>query len=395
MKELLASCLVFLLVLKSQGQIQNPLVRKADVPHCEIMQIGLTDSATHVFFKYTAPSQYEKGGWICAGDGFYIKDNQSGRKYRMLNSLNIPICPSKEVFDSSSQVHYFSLSFQPLPLDAKEIDIIESPEGGFNFYGVSLIQDRPADHTIDYVQLLEDTPVKEAGSFMKDGKAVQYFVHNGFVITMHLAIETTYGKYYTAYISIENHSERRVDFDPEDITAVIYDKAAEIPGVVLSHDEYMKKVKKSQKWSSFWVALGEAGAASNAGYSSSQTYSNSSGYGGSSGYSSGYFGNQYGSVSANVRTYGNVSAQSTTYNYDATANYYAQQNARNNVASFNREQYLIRESIDQGYLKANTIFPEQRINGYLNIVYRKGEMASVAIKLKNETYTFVWNSGKK
>ncbi len=395
MKKLLILFLINLPMLKTVAQIQNPKIQHSDVPQCEIMQIGLTDSATHIFFKYTAPPKYTNGGWICAGETFYIKDNLSGRKYKMINSLNIPICPTKEVFSEVSQVHYFSLSFQPVPKETKEIDIIENPENGFNFYGVSLTQNNPIDHSIDYVNLLEETPVKEGGSFIKDGKNVQYFVHNGLVITMHLSIENSYGKYYTAYISIENHSDKRINFYPETITAKIYNEKVESPLPVLNYEEYMKKVKRKQNWNSFWVALGEAGAASNAGYSVSQTHSNTSGYVNSNGYSSGYFGNEYGSVSTNVRTYGNFSTNTTTYNYDATANYYAQQNARNNMANFNNQQYEIKESINQGYLKSNTIFPDQRINGYINVVFKKADYTIVTVALNNENYIFTWSNPKK
>lgn len=394
MKYLLISILISFSTAKTFAQIQNPQIKHADIPECEIMQIGLTDSATHVFFKYSVPPKYSNGGWICVGENFYIKDNQTGIKYKMLNSLNIPICPTKEVFSNTNQIHYFSLSFQPIPKETQEIDIIESPENGFNFFGVSLKENQQVDNSINYVKLLEETPVKEGGKFLKDGKTVQYFVHNGLVLTMHLAIENVYGKYYTAYVSIENHSGKRIEFYPEKISAKTHDGQIESPLQVFSYEAYMKKVKRKQNWNSFWVALGEASIANSAGYSVTQTQSNTKSYIRSNSYSTGYFGNEYGSVSTNIRTYGNFSTTTTTYNYDATANYYAQQNARNNLERFDNMQYEIKESINQGYLKSNTIFPDQRINGFINIEFKKTDYTFVSIEINKEYYNFIWSNPK-
>jgi hypothetical protein len=389
MKNLFFLSIFGLINFSGLAQIQNPKIQKSEVPQCEIIQIGLTDSLTHIFFKYT--NDREIGSWICAGENYYIKDTKTNKKYKLINSLNIPICPSSHTFNREKQVHYFSLSFEPLPKTTKEIDIIENPQGGFNVYGVSL-EPTKIDSSINYVEHLEETPVKEYGSFLKDGKAVQYFIHNGFVIAMHLSIESSYGKYYTAYISIENYNDKRVDFYPENITSNSNKNDIEVQLEVLSYNQYMKKVNNVQAWNSFFVALGEVSAASKAGYSSSTTTTNASGYSNSSGYTSGYFGNTYGSVSSNVRTYGNLTSNSTSYNYDATANYYAQQNASRNIINYNSQQYSIKESIDQGYLKSNTIFSNQRINGYINIKFKKADIIIVTVPLNGENYSFVWNN---
>ena len=42
-------------------------------PQCEIMHIGLTDSLTHIFFKYTTATSNTKNNSICIDDNIYIK----------------------------------------------------------------------------------------------------------------------------------------------------------------------------------------------------------------------------------------------------------------------------------------------------------------------------------
>lgn len=371
------------------GQIFSPKFKRADVPQCEIMHIGATDSATHVFFKFTD----DKQGAICINEEYHIKDNQTGRKYKLLNSINIPVCPSSHVFDSLNKIHYFGLSFEPLPKETTEIDLIESNDNnGFNFYGVSLKKDdsQISPSKIDFIDLLENSPVREMGYFLKDGRTVQYNIYKGLAIGVHLSIEKAYGKYYTAYISIENNTGKRIDFYPELIRAYVYQGDKEFECEVLTYNEYLKKVKNQQAWNSFFVALGESSAANQAGHSTSVTQSTSTSNSVSNGYYSGYYGNKYGAVSSNVRTYGTSTTTSTTYNYDGTANYYARQNANRNITAYNYQQSRIVDSIDQGYLKANTIFKEQRLNGYINVLFKKGDVIYIDIPINNEFYSFMW-----
>jgi len=355
-------------------------------PQCEIMHIGLTDSLTHIFFKYTTATSNTKNNSICIDDNIYIKSTLSEKKYKLINSLNIPICPAYQELNDSNQIHYFSLTFQPLPKNTKQIDIIENGNRyAFNFDEVSLSPNKI--DSIAYLDLLEETPVKEKGEFLKDGKIVKYFIHKGFIIGLNLTIESLYGKYYTAYISIENYTKNRRDFFPERIISYVknIDGSTQF-SFVLSYEAYMKKVNKKQKNESFFYALGESISAMNTGYSASNTNTNSNGQSNSLG----YFGNSNGYVSSNVRTYANVSSNSTTVNYDATANYFARQNATKNINDFNNMQYSIRKNINLGYFKANTIFSNERINGYVNIPFTKANELIIKIPLNNEVYTFEW-----
>ena len=389
MKHFLLLLLLSFLCVKTDAQILNPFTQSRENSDCEIMQIGLTDSLTYVFFKY---NNLKINGILCVGEDVVIKDNKTNKKYKLVNSLNIPICPAYHCFNDNVKQHYFSLAFEAIPKNTNEIDIIGNPKGGFNFLGISLEHKSFHADSINYLDLIESTPVKEKGSYLKEGKEIQYFAYDGLIVSMYLSKSDLYGDYYAAFISVTNYSKRRFDFYPENITVSckLYGKRFDLP--ILSCDEYVKIVRKKQAWNSFFVELGESLAASNAGHSSSYTNNHSSGNIQSYGRLSGYLGNMYGSVSSNVRSYNNFETNSTTNYYDASANYYASQNASRNIAEFNSVQNNELELINQTYLKANTIFNNQRISGNILIKFKEAETISVTILIKNEKYVFQWGN---
>lgn len=388
----------FLLNLQLFSQIVNPTITRSDNPLCDIMQIGLTDSMTYVFLKYTNLTSNQTK--LCIDENSCLKIKNIDKTFKLLSCMNIPIYPSYHIFDSLKQIHYFSVTYQPIPRNTKEIDIIGNINSDLNFYGVSMVANSQMSDSVDYIGLLEETPVKEKGYFYKDGKIVQYYIYKGLVIAMYLSEENEYGHYFTANISIENYTNIRIDFFPEKIYSIFYNSKIEAQYNAISYTKYIQKVKRKQGTQTFFVALGQTLAASSAGYSSSTTYNNTSGKINSNSFSSGFFGDSYGYVSSNVRTYANFTTSSATYNYDATANYYALQNAGNNIRRFIDQKYQINDIINQGYLKTNTIFPNQRINGYVNIDYKSNDYLTVVVPIKNETYLFRWpfipeNSTKK
>lgn len=121
------------------GQINNPNVTRKEVTYCDITKIEINSTNTIVHFKYKAPSTYVKGGWVCAGKDFFIRDSDTKKIYNLIKANNIPICPEKHNFDYQGQTLDFNLVFQPIASNTKQIDIIEDEvKGGFNFYGVEL-----------------------------------------------------------------------------------------------------------------------------------------------------------------------------------------------------------------------------------------------------------------
>lgn len=233
---------------------------------------------------------------------------------------------------------------------------------------------------------------KEIKLFYKDGKAFQYYTHNGISITMHLSIERNYGKYYVAHIALENFTGDSFHFNPHNIKALFKNKERESNAVVLTKGEFLKKVNNRQAWNSALVAFGESYTANQAGYSSSTTTSTTSGVSNSYGSVSGYYGNTYGSFYGNSSTYGTSTTISNTTTYNPTANYIAQQNAQQNINEYQNQQYQVKKVLDDGYLKINTIENEQRIFGQINIKYKKSDQIRVIVPVNGIEYEFLWNN---
>lgn len=450
-------------------RIPNPSIRKSEVPYCKVKSIEISQEKTIVNFNYAAPEIYANGGWVCVGDNFFLRDNETGKKYFLIKANNIPVCPQKYTFSRQGESLIFSLEFQPIPKTCKEIDIIESlSDVGFNFYGVNLSGNRKvaiysasnSNEAIQYsLSLATEGKLKNKGNFLgdilykipagasvgvyskdkgyykvnhsgnigylselyfnennksskqntntakknitnkkeiksyyKNGKTFQYYIHNGISVTMHLSIEKNYGKYYIAYVAIENLTGKAFNFNPNNIRSILTKKGEEFSGEVLSSNEYIRKVNNRQAWNAALVAFGESSAASQAGYSSSSTTSTTSGYSNSYGSASGYYGNTYGSISGTSSTYGTATTHSNTQSYSGAANYAAQQNAQRNINNYQNQQYQIKNVLNQGYLKLNTIDNEQRIVGQINIKYKSADKIKITIPVNGVNYDFWWNN---
>jgi S1-C subfamily serine protease len=128
------------IVQTSIGQIINPSFTSREVNYCDVLKIEKNKSNTIIYFKYTAPSNYINGGWVCVGNNFFIRDINTRTTYKLIKANNIPICPNKHNFQYKDQELEFNLVFEALPPSVDRIDIIEDETNhGFNFFGVNLI----------------------------------------------------------------------------------------------------------------------------------------------------------------------------------------------------------------------------------------------------------------
>lgn len=427
MKYLKLFGLILFVSTNLSAQYRHLTIQKSEVPALKIIQVDFREFSTLIHLQYT---NTELTGWTCIGENIYIKHKETFKKYKLLNSINLPLCDKKHLFDKENQIHHFTLEFEKVPESIGEFDIIENTEGGFNFYGVRIDTTIKMSSFIDVVSLIEETPVKEYSFYYKDGNPVLYYKHKGLMIAVLLTYDNSYGKYYQANILIQNLTGREFNFNPEDITAeyfqivkaskkhknkldkinyiddvyynpetdynfrseatIINDTLIKYEAQVLSYSEYMKKVKNRQAWSTFAVAFSESMAASNAGYSSSTTQTSVYGYSNSYGYASGYIGNTYGSIFSSTNTYGAAYGTSNTQKYDGATAYVAQQNANRNISSFQNKQFEIKRNLSEGYMKLNTIMNENEYVGYVNIVYAKVDKIRLNIPINNLIYTFEW-----
>ena len=241
---------------------------------------------------------------------------------------------------------------------------------------------------IDIRSFTEQTPVKESGTYYKDGSAIQYTKHKDLIVSTQATWSRNHGRYLQIDISIQNLTGRDQLFSPNAITATFQIGEEVVDHEVLSHEEYMKKVGRNQFWQGIAIAAIEGAAAGVAGHSSSTTSYSST----SSGSASGYVGDDYGHVYGSSTTYGTSYSSS----YNGAAAYAAQQNANRNVEEFTDKQYQIKHQLSQGYAKLHTINNETEYLGYVNIKAKKSDMKAenilmeVTIPLNNTNFIFYW-----
>ena len=298
------------------------------------------------------------------------------------------------IFDKEGQEHYFALEFEKVP-ETSSFDIIEneSSEYAFNFYGVQIDTLVKKDY-VDLDKMVEDFPIqKEIGAYLKNNVIIQYAKAKGIILTMYIQAVKQYGKYFTVNMDLQNFSGKSILFALNKISAegyVVKDGqiSKTIPLEILSSYEYDKKVANKQAWSNFWVALGEGMAASNAGYSSSTTTYNGNSH--TSAYASayGYAGNTYGYANAYGSAYTTTYGKAHTESYNGAAAYAAQQNARANVERHAAGQYEIRQQLNEGYVKDNTIQNQVEYSGFFNIKYKKIDHIKIDFVIDGITFPF-------
>jgi len=199
----------------------------------------------------------------------------------------------------------------------------------------------------------------------QDGVPVQFYFIDSISVAVKISTKQLYGNYYEAFITIENGSPDQFDFDPSDITASLVKDGQASEGDVLGYDEYIKKVKRRQNWTAAFTAFAEAAAATSAGYSSTKV-------------------NAYAQTSSGKTVV--VQANSTSYN-GANA-YAASQNAANNMNQMINQQYDIKKNISDGYLKRNTVFPNSRIIGFVNIKLEDADHILLNVPVNGKVYHF-------
>jgi hypothetical protein len=91
-----------------------------------LLRITISPIHTKVDFGYsTLNSIYTNGGWIQISPETYMASKDQKRKYKLLNIEGISFSPKKHYFESLRDWQFFSLYFQPIPLEDGIYEIIE------------------------------------------------------------------------------------------------------------------------------------------------------------------------------------------------------------------------------------------------------------------------------
>ncbi len=375
MKRIILTNALLLLSVVMMAQYKNVSVQNGP-SHLKIEQIDICSGRTRVFIHYTNP------GYPYANiyDITHIKVDGEYKTHPLITSVNMPLNTNGEarqmIFDSPQQTHRFILEFDSIPA-SKQFNIIEQ-EGNpnaFNFYGVKIDESNKGDY-INPADYIADYPVKELSMIIKDELPILTIMHKGLVVSLRIQGIKQYGKYFMVDMDIKNFTGKSIFFDLDNVKAEGYvvkgENVKTIPLQIFSSREYDKKVAHKQAWNNFWAALGEGMATYNAGYSSSSTT-----FSGNT-YAYGTYGSAY------ATTYG----QAYTQTYDGAAAYAAQQRANENYNNYVAGQYQIRQQINEGYVKANTIANEVEYAGFFNIKYKKIDHIKIDMMINGTLFPF-------
>ncbi|MDI9359161.1 MAG: hypothetical protein QM528_09445 [Phycisphaerales bacterium] len=357
-----------------------------------VVSIVFNPQSTLVFMQY----KNDGATSINIDKNIYLQDKSNNRKYNLLHSINLPLAPAAEILNTSTQLHNFVLEFESV--DTKNqgdvFNIIETQANPFSIYNIKIDTTKPSANPQDVRAFIANYPVKEYGTYYKDGNTIHYYKYKGINISATLVSNNDYGKYYQIDLSIKNLSGDNVDLNPNLAHAYMIKGKDTVEQHILTDDEYIRKVNRKQFWNAFGNSLNESFAASNAGYSSSTSSSASTTHTNVAESSSGYatngrnavYGSENSNSSINQQSYGS----SYTENYDGTAAYYAQQNANRNIAAYNQHLYSIKQTLANSYIKLNTISNESEYLGYMNISYKKMNQLIVDIPLLDTDFYFAW-----
>ena len=395
-------------------QINSPSYDSKDIPEMDIVKIDRQRTKTIVYLKYTAKKKdIADGVFEGLDEEIYLRDCNTNRKYSLIEVIDAPIYPQFASLRDYNGILNFALVFPALPSQTEFVDLIEPIDGlACNFWEVEIrggnqnnsngnnrrsysertdIYESERDNSQSQKVSLNDKKVE-----YRNGQAWPYYEKNGIFIAMTNSTVKNYGKYFQISIVITNGSNSSIEFNPDLITAGLFDKKGQSKRIrVLSSNEYMRKVKRSQNWNMAMVGLSEGLAAAGAGYSSSTTTSNTnySGNINSSGraYASGSGGYAYGSYHGNTNYSGNSKTNSRTTSYNGAEAYRAQVIASERMNNYNNSLLQDRYTREEGYLRRTTIYPGETIIGYINIERIRGVSMSILVDIGGVKYEFPWN----
>jgi hypothetical protein len=210
-----------------------------------------------------------------------------------------------------------------------------------------------------------------------DGKevAISREIETGVAI---YGMKTTQNELLLHILYKNNTTDKNINVIPEQMSVIGYNDRGELISFkVYAADEYLKKMKNAQAWALAIQGVAGAMEASNAGRSTSTTTGSASG-------------RIYGSDGTTYTGYGSSSSTTTTYDYGAQA----AANAKNREEiQETAEQYATSSAVvEQGLVKANTLYPEQYVEGDVRVKMNSMYAArfEVTIPIGSETHTITF-----
>lgn len=98
----------------------------------------INNKKTVLYFSAEGNPKYANGGWICIGSDHYIIDPLTAKKYRLLKTNKLPICPNKHHFQKVDQKHKFSIEFEAISTNTRSLNFVDDNDSSWNLYGIDL-----------------------------------------------------------------------------------------------------------------------------------------------------------------------------------------------------------------------------------------------------------------
>lgn len=186
-------------------------------PNTKLLQVLETDKSVLVYATFER--ECEEVAETNLDRNIHVKVN--GLKYKILNSVNLPIQDDSEnlhaVLEKGKNEINFVMEFEKFPVEGG-FDIIEGTEEGachYNFHGVTVCR-------IDSTQLIDTDRFLDSGTPVLSGKNVRggtdylYLIRNGVCITCNAVVMK--GDWFSSddllfYVDIVNNSDHGILFD--------------------------------------------------------------------------------------------------------------------------------------------------------------------------------------
>lgn len=350
-----------------------------------LVQVDQLDGSTVFYFEMKNDGQR----YLNINEHVVVRD-ADGKLYKLLNSYNMPLSDedhSSQLALKPEQTHRYALEFEKLPLDGT-FDLVESEDNSraLNFYGVQVDASSTTDK-INYDEWVKDYPVMEYGSYYVDGQVMQYISYKGLYVTTHMEKTNEYGKYYTVDVDIQNKTDRDVLLKPESITSTSYipKKKGDVPMKVLSAEDYDKRVRREQNWTTALVVAAEVlatAAVATAEVKADNRHHHPGppprhrGWRPARYHWHPYYPTDYYRERYHSHEMGGLATAATVAGSVAL------------TAGLVDAQQEKRQELQADYIKENTIKPGEEYMGYFHIKYEKSDNLVVSIPLMGETFEF-------
>jgi hypothetical protein len=212
--------------------------------------------------------------------------------------------------------------------------------------------------------IVEKPLASDCKEMFKDGIATWYYEMNGIQLSLSFTKTNLYGKYYQCFMQFTNNTNEQIEINPEHITGYFIkgDKTRDIE--MVSADEYLKKIARTQAWSQALAGFSSGMNTYNAGYSTSTTYGTAVGYGG----------------------WATGASTTTTYNPAEKRAVINEENQKlANQAAVDKQVF---EAIDGGILKRTVVEPGNRLVKSFFINYLSADKLFITVEIAGQSYPF-------